>query len=89
MWFSSTGFWETIGLAAGLGGPESNGFDIFTIKLAINWEQIRHFYINAYEKGGGVNGLDWNHHLGQLWETSLMLGLWFLINSYYELMNYY
>lgn len=39
-----------------LGGPESNGFDIFTIKLAINWEQIRHFYINAYEKGGGVNG---------------------------------
>lgn len=35
------------------GGPESNGFDIFTIKLTINWEQIRHFYINAYETGGG------------------------------------
>ena len=53
MWFSSTGFLGDHWLAADDWGPESNGFDIFTIKLTINWEQIRHFYINAYETGGG------------------------------------
>lgn len=51
---------STFGLAGWpqtTGGSRIEGFrHIFTMKLAIHWEQIRHFYINAYEKGGGVNG---------------------------------